>query len=223
MFDTLMDHLSQDLELLLNIECETDRIDPIELQGLVLSSLELFGSETAFGTELARKLLIEPELINTFMDGSSLVSVRDAKVLVSKLLSYLASVEELCTGKDDKLCATPSLQTADKEVNCEKVVCPSNKALIVPASVWIERSNSNIEKGDIAATSVFLQTVVTLIKAPKRPAHKCALGSSERAQLLSLLETTILMLKAPLVEKGLLTNLEIALRGLVSHISSEES
>lgn len=64
--------------------------------------------------------------------------------------------------------------------------------------------------GLIAEISTLLEESVRLARGTNLPPPERALSDIERAQLIALLETALQMLKAPLVEKGLLTTLKNA-------------
>lgn len=77
-----------------------------------------------------------------------------------------------------------------------------------PIQVWTEQwvyvKRGSRAKEIIADVSDLLDEAVLLAKATNLPEEQAALTAIERAQLIAILETTLAVLKAPMVETGLL-------------------
>ncbi len=79
----------------------------------------------------------------------------------------------------------------------------------VVAVAWVgldQKSNADL----IAEISVRIDEAIRLARGSNLPLERRALSDVERAQLIALLETALHVLKAPLVEKGLLSALRSA-------------
>lgn len=77
-----------------------------------------------------------------------------------------------------------------------------------PIQVWTEQwvyvKRGSRAKEIIAAVSELLDEAVLIAKTTNLPEDQAALTDIERAQLIAVLETTLAVLKAPMVEPGLL-------------------
>ncbi|WGI74534.1 hypothetical protein QC756_01315 [Sinorhizobium meliloti] len=81
-----------------------------------------------------------------------------------------------------------------------------------PVPVWAEQwvyvRPQSRAKAIIAELSELLDEVALLVKSSNLPEEQAAVTDLDRAQLIALLETALLMLRAPLVEPGLLKKLQ---------------
>lgn len=69
---------------------------------------------------------------------------------------------------------------------------------------WVYVKRGSRAKEIIVAVSELLDEAVFLAKTTNLPEDQAALTDIERAQLIAILETTLAVLKAPMVEPGLL-------------------
>jgi hypothetical protein len=81
------------------------------------------------------------------------------------------------------------------------------KSVPVQSEVWVYVQPISRVKELISELSDLLEEVSLLAKTTNLPERQAALSDIERAQLIALLETTLLVLKAPMVESGLLKKL----------------
>ncbi len=83
---------------------------------------------------------------------------------------------------------------------------PPATATVYAAKEWLpvnRRTNANL----IAEISSLIDEAIRLARSTNLPPERQALSEIERAQLIALLETALQLLKAPLVERGLLESL----------------
>lgn len=220
---TFLDLLGEDLEILRGLSTETDQIEATELRGVIVSAGELLGYWTAYDSELARRLHISPKLLNNFVRHYKPVSVKEAKVLVSKLISYLKSIEgEIAANEVDDV-PDETLEIAEANLVEADSLTQSSLSPNISATEWVALPKSDVVKKSIAAVSVLLDSLVTLATSSNLPDAERALSPIERAELIAILETAIQILKAPLVEKGLLSKLKSGLGDVVSKTASKKT
>lgn len=75
------------------------------------------------------------------------------------------------------------------------------------SETWVYVKPGSRAKEIISELSDLLEEVHLLAKTTNQPEAQAALSNLERAQLIALLETTLLMLKGPMIERGLLKKL----------------
>ena len=78
------------------------------------------------------------------------------------------------------------------------------QAIQIWTEQWVFVKGGSRAKEIIMAVTELLEEAVLLAKANNLPEDQAALTDIERAQLIAILETTLAMLKAPMVEPGLL-------------------
>ncbi len=117
--------------------------------------------------------------------------------LTQRVQSLLRELE----GQVSHLAALSVSQQGDSANDSER---PETEMRIAVQPIkWVvlpRRANAEL----IADISSLLDEAVYLARTTNLPPDKAALSDIERAQLVALLETTLAILKAPLVEKGLL-------------------
>ncbi|WP_436642477.1 hypothetical protein [Microbaculum sp. FT89] len=95
------------------------------------------------------------------------------------------------------------------EQNLEPEKSPAPPYVDILPVAWVSinrRSNAQL----IGKISELLDEAITLAKSTNLPPEQRALSDIERAQLITLLDTALNLLKSPLVEKGLLERLKSA-------------
>lgn len=162
------------------------------------------------------------KLVRTFTREFDPVTVSDASVLAARLISYLKSMEgeiagsELNEGHDDKA-PTEDADETKHSAGDEPLTS------YIPGIRWVGYPQGQETKAKIAQISLLLDSVVTLAKSTNLPDADRALSEIDRAQLIAILETALLLLKAPLVEKGLMTKLGEALKDTVKKVLQKQT
>ncbi|TCV55157.1 hypothetical protein [Agrobacterium tumefaciens] len=133
-------------------------------------------------------------------DGSLQANVMFAAL--ERIRTYLRRIESEFGGRD-------SSTEADRRMFELDSVVERNPPPPVPvwAETWVFVAPGSRAKQIIGEISDLLDEVLILAKSTNLPEDQAALTDIERAQLIALLETALLMLKGPLIEKGLLKKL----------------
>ncbi len=130
--------------------------------------------------------------------------------LASRCISLLKELEgEVAADLPHPVDGTPSPSSEVTTDELEEDASSASRALEVKVEGWVaihRQTNSNL----IAQLSDLLGEVIILARNVNLPEDRQALSPLERAQLVTLLETALTMLKAPLVEKGLMRTLRSA-------------
>lgn len=87
---------------------------------------------------------------------------------------------------------------------------------------WVRVEFTNDTKQKIAVVSAILDTILVQVKGANRTADE-VLTDIERAQLVAVLETVLQVLKAPMVEKSLLTKAQEALTRVTSRTAEKQA
>ncbi|MGZ2385208.1 hypothetical protein [Rhizobium brockwellii] len=134
------------------------------------------------------------------LDGQLPANVMFAAL--ERVRTYLRRIESEFGGEDNST-------EADQRIFELDSVVERNPPPPVPvwAETWVYVAPGSRAKQIIAELSDLLDEVLLLTKSTNLPEDQAALTDIERAQLIALLETALLMLKGPLVERGLLKRL----------------
>lgn len=121
---------------------------------------------------------------------------------LERIRTYLRKIESEFSGGDN-------LTPADQRILELDSVVERNPPSPVPvrAETWVYVRPGSKAKELIAEISDLLDQVLILAKSTNLPEDQAALTDLDRAQLIALLETALLMLKGPMVEPGLLKRL----------------
>ena len=173
----------------------TDSIQVITLSELSEAVLEVLDwSNTAY---IENKLGVNASLLSKFVKMRGVVRKRDALKLADRLRTYLKSEDQSYDAEAKKV--TPTLQ-APKLM----VAPPKSKAFTVDAERWIELGLSSEIKAKIAVIASLLDSIIEQVSGANAPREDQILSRIERQQLMAILETSLNVLKSPMVEKGLL-------------------
>lgn len=153
---------------------------------------------TLDGFYLGPNLVIKApqKVINAFSRNFDLVDRNDAYTLASKVTSFLRSIEGEFSEESESEAASPQSQTVS-DLN-------QQPDLALPADQWVLVTPNPSLKEQIAELSILLDSIIESIRGSNLPNSDRALSEIERAQLIAILETALKLLKAPMIEKGLL-------------------
>ncbi|MBD9621476.1 hypothetical protein IB279_00815 [Ensifer sp. ENS06] len=137
------------------------------------------------------------------LDGTLQANVMIASL--DRVKSYLRRIESEFGGADHK-------SEEDDRIFELDTIMDRHPPEPVPvwAEQWVYVRPQSRAKAIIAEISELLDEVALLVKSSNLPEEQAALTDLDRAQLIALLETALLMLRAPLVEPGLLKKLQKA-------------
>lgn len=144
---------------------------------------------TGINNSLARKL----KNLDDFLPANVMLAA------LGRVRSYLRRIESEFGG------TTAITEEDERLIELDTVVERNPPA---PVAVWSEKwvyvRTGSKAKQLIAELSDVLDEVALLVKSTNLPEEDAALTDLERAQLIALLETALHMLRAPMVEPGLL-------------------
>lgn len=143
--------------------------------------------------ELAHALRFSVSFLNKFIKEKSSISMRDARMLADRLVTYLRS--ESYVGQ-----SVPQDSTDSSRANSQK----PEKPFAVTAVEWNLVKSTHDLQSKIDEVVRTLNEVVVHVATSNLPLDHRALTEIERAQLVAVLRTVLKMLEAPMVEKGLL-------------------
>jgi hypothetical protein len=154
--------------------------------------MELSDGTSAYNSEFVQKLGFQPSLIRKFMSFKGRVRTQVARKLADRLITYMRSAEQ----------NTASVTTRSKQPTPSRQEPLSD--IVVAAVEWkvLRRTDELEEK--IAELVRLINDVTRHITTCNLPDNQRALTDIERAQLIAVLETVLHLLKAPMVEKGLI-------------------
>lgn len=159
---------------------------------------DLMNSSSAYYDDLPKLLHLPPTLVRKFQKFSGTVTLQDARVLVDRLRSYLKSMDQVheeTLGKDK-----------------EPFVVPVEANISFPAIEWRNVPRTLDVKQQIGEVSRILDEIIAGMKRTNNAPDDQYLTEIERQQLIAILTTALLVLKAPIVEKALLLKTRDALQ-----------
>nr|WP_049961971.1 hypothetical protein [Methylobacterium sp. B34] len=95
--------------------------------------------------------------------------------------------------------------------------------MVIGAEAWRLVVPSNDLKAKIAALSSLLDSIISRIEGSNAPPDQQVLTQLERNQLIAILETALAVLKAPMVERGLLKRLKQTLGNTAAKAAETEA
>lgn len=216
----LLDGLEADLQLLNSEERgEFDEVHPSEVPNISDAVLKVFGPWSAYGSELAQDLKIPADVINSFSRSFRPVYPNTAKLLASRLISYLRSIESSVQPRQ-----ASNEQEAAQQLEPEKRELAGTHTVTDSAeSVWAPLPQSLDAQQLIAQVAVMIDSVILLARNSNLPQSDLALTQIERAQLIAILETALALLKAPMVEKSLLKKARSSLGEVASKVAKKKT
>jgi hypothetical protein len=157
---------------------------------------------------LQTKVGINGSLLNQILKMKGPIRRGEAIQIADRLRSYLRS-------HDQRSAPRPSRPKAKKKKEAKPPATPSpakrTRAVFV-GEQWVAVRTSNDVKMKISAIASLLDTIVDQIKHSNAPPEDQLLTDIDRQQLIAILETALHVLRAPLVEKGLLKKTEGVLK-----------
>ncbi|MBY0226277.1 MAG: hypothetical protein K2Q28_10775 [Hyphomicrobium sp.] len=94
---------------------------------------------------------------------------------------------------------------------------------VIPAEEWRFVQIAPGTKTRIAAISALLDTIIVRLAKTNLPAEEQVLSEIERAQLIAILETALQILKAPIMEPGMLKKAQDSLKRLASKTAEKQA
>lgn len=163
-----------------------------ELSEVVLEVLDW--TNTAY---IENKLGVSPALLSKFVKMRGVVSKNQALRLAERLRTYLRSEDQRTDNLDSR--STPVQEPPQPPQNAV-----ATERVRVSADAWVSVAFSSETKAKIAVISSLLDSIIEQISRANAPEEEQALTQLERQQLIMILETALAVLKAPMVERGIL-------------------
>lgn len=181
------------------------KFNPAEYPNLCLAVSEVLGWSSTAYTDLPAAIGISATLLNKFVKMRGEVATHTARTMVDRLRTYVKSLDGVTAPnrpEDSEQASPPKSKTKQ----------PAKGTFKITAQEWaLVQRPSNIAK-QITAISCLLDNIVFQVQNSNLPDAEQVLTEIERQQLIAILETTLSVLKAPLVEKGLLSRTVDALK-----------
>jgi hypothetical protein len=173
-------------------------LDVGELPNVCSIINDLMNSSSAYYDDLPRLLRLPPALIRKFQKFSGTVALYDARVFVDRLRSHLKSMDQAHE------------EVTEKEE--EPFFPPVEAQVSFPAIEWRNVPRTPDVKEQIIEVSRILDDIIAGMKRSNNAPDDQYLTEIERQQLIAILTTALVVLKAPVVEKGLLLKTRDALQ-----------
>jgi len=173
-------------------------LDVDELPNVCSIVNDLMNSSSAYYDDLPRLLHLPPALIRKFQKFSGTVTLQDARVFVDRLRSHLKSMDQVHE------------ETLEEEE--EPFFLPVEANISFPAIEWRNVPRTPDVKQQIAEVSRILYDIIAGMKRSNNAPDDQYLTEIERQQLIAILTTALVILKAPVVEKALLLKTRDALQ-----------
>lgn len=204
--------LIDDLEQVID-ELNNDSREEVEASDLYQLSWiveQVLGFGTAYSPETWSVGIAAP-LLNKIRRMRGSIRIRDARIVADRLRSYLRGLDQRTHDGEELTIGVAA--TADTLPNSE--VKPEAQPKSDPVSVeainfsfsaerWALVGSSGGIKAKIHALSHLLDTIVEQTRSSNLPSEERTLSDLERNQLIAVLETALALLRAPMVEKGML-------------------
>jgi hypothetical protein len=138
--------------------------------------------------ELSAITGVNPSVLKRFSRFHGKVTRSDAVAVTDRLRSFLRSQD----------------QATQPEPQERPRAAEKTKPLSFQGEQWAAVSATSEIKTKIQVVATMLDSILENVKHTNAPPEEHALTELERQQLIAILETTLAILKGPLVEKGLL-------------------
>ena len=171
------------------------------LAGLTTAFLGLYHGWIDYGSDEARQLGVPPKLVKSLLKPEVKIRRHDAIVLGNRFHSLLKELESELGSSEKSTVPSPPFSTPSEN---QKPASQQNVVEQVKASTWVSTPRVASIAIKISKVSTLLDDILYITVASNLPEQERALSPIERAQLIAVLETALQLLKAPLIERGLL-------------------
>lgn len=173
--------------------------------------------ETPNSESLSKLLFIPSSSVTKIMNIRGEFKSYDAIIIADKVIGKLKGLEgtisDLPNRKPNQNFSIPKDTFDEKPTQRETM----------KAIVWAVNPNNKAIKTKIILVSELLDQIITLIERTNLPENQQALSAIEKAQLIAVLETMLAMLKAPLVEKGIISKSMDILKKITKKTAEKKS
>lgn len=178
-------------------------VDISTLGDLCLVVLEVLGwTNTAY---MQNDLGIAPSVLSKFVKMRGTIRTHDVRAVVERLRTFLRSQDQASSVLHPSKSNT---QPPGRPLRATHAI----KILRINGEQWIALGDNSQTKAKIGAVAVLLDSILEQTKHTNVPSEEQALSELEKQQLITILETTLNVLRSPLVEKGLLRTAQKVLK-----------
>jgi hypothetical protein len=182
-------------------DASTDSVQTIQYPELCEVIIEISGWEDP--GRLEGLLSINSSILNKFIRMRGVVRKSLALKVADRVRSYLKTEDQAFAAAED--------WRGPKAPKPEKVKPEKPHPFLFNGEQWVVVELSSEMKTKINIVSTMLDSIVEHVKHSNLPPAEQALTEIERQQLIAILETTLAVLKGPMIEKGLLKKARSAL------------
>lgn len=212
-----MSHLEDVYEKLETVEKTINQLGDVTSQKVNVTDFpdfclliaDLVGYSTAYGSDLAVQLRVNATVLNSFARFRGAVPTHTARALADRVRSHLRSLDPGTSQPSTK--RTPAQDLSPQPTP------------VIPAEEWRFVHIEPGTKTRIAAISALLDTIIVGLAKTNLPPEHQALTQIERAQLIAILETALQILKAPIMEPGMLKTAQDSLTRLARKTAEKQA
>ncbi len=181
-----LDLAAQDLD---NYKAKTLEIE--DMPGMAYAVNAALGWDSTAYTDMPARLGVNVALLSKFTKFKGTIQTSAARKVVDRLRSYVRSLDQ----------ATPPPAVMPEQEPPKPRVADR---LRFRGEQWAMVQLTSDMKLKIAAVSSLLDSIIVQVQRSNAPMEEQILTEIERTQLIAILETVLVVLKSPVVEKGLL-------------------
>lgn len=209
----MLDELDEAIEWLNSLE--VSKIEVSEIPHLYFIIGQLSGWYSIYSSDLPTEINVPPSQLNKLKKIRGIIDTYSALNVANRIKSFLRTVESNHS-------ISPTEEIIPKEQHENKTTIPVQKPLSVSSSEWILVKKSDSVQNHINALINIFDNTITRINNSNLPPEEYFLNELERAQLIALLETTLNMLKSPMVETGMLKKVSASLKDAAKKASNKK-
>ncbi|MFK5596819.1 hypothetical protein ACFZ8E_07420 [Methylobacterium sp. HMF5984] len=219
--------LLDDMEMVISYLNGRDEktVEKHEIDDLIIVLNELHGWGTAY-TDLAPKLSLAAPLVSKYLKNPGPFDLQDTRIVAQRIRSYLRSLDQRTdpvNEYDTEFFRDEVDSLVESSQNRSAQAQPSSPPFTFQADSWSFIALNSELKAKISATSVLLDSIVVQVKRSNLPPDQQAITDIERNQLIAILETTLGLLRNPvMVERGLMNKMKDSLAKVAKKSAEKE-
>ncbi len=194
-----------------------DEIEAEDIKDLCSVAAELADYRSTWGP-IASALGVAPHLLSRYTTYQGPFKVSDASHVGQRIRSFLRSQDQAFRNPQLPLEQSSSLKPpSTHERAIEGPVQP------IAAAEWryVQRVGDLQQK--IGAVSALLDEIIQTARGSNLPSDMRALTDLERAQLITVLETALAVLRAPMAERSILKKARGMLGGVIKRVADKQA
>lgn len=193
-----------------------DIVTADDILGLCEVAAELADYRTTWGP-IAGVLGIAPHLLSHYTTYHGPFRVPDATYVAQRIRSFLRSQDQAFRSPQLPFQQPPAGPPPEREPVTGGAAQP------IAASEWRYVQRVGDLQLKIGAVSTLLQEIIQTARGSNLPPDMRALSDLERAQLITILETALAVLRAPMAERSILKKARGMLGGVAKRVSQKQA